>query len=140
VFPWGHLGRSGERSRHANDPAKADPVRQAQGWHQCLRGSVHSVAGARPRNEVTSTSHLHRLKLPAAPDSSSGSFNHASHRRLQKRGGALWHEVQSTSTRPCWPTHPEDLVVSRTGFVQPFDRVCIELKACGANDFVELRQ
>ena len=33
-----------------------------------------------------------------------------------------------------------DLVVSRTGFVQPFDRVCIELKARGANDFVELRK
>jgi S1-C subfamily serine protease len=31
-------------------------------------------------------------------------------------------------------------LVSRTGVVQPFDRVCIELKACGANDFVELRQ
>ena len=34
----------------------------------------------------------------------------------------------------------EDSGVSRTGFIQPFDRVCIELKACGANDFVELRK
>jgi hypothetical protein len=31
-------------------------------------------------------------------------------------------------------------VVSRIGFVQPFDRVCIELKAGGANDFIELRK
>ena len=40
-----------------------------------------------------------------------------------------------------WPllaNTPEDSVVSRTGFVQKFDRVCIELKARGANDFVEL--
>ena len=34
----------------------------------------------------------------------------------------------------------EDSVVSCTGFVQPFDRVCVELKARGANDFVELRK
>ena len=41
---------------------------------------------------------------------------------------------------PLLANTPEDSVVSRTGFVQPFDRVCIELKACGANDFVELRK
>jgi hypothetical protein len=35
---------------------------------------------------------------------------------------------------------PEDSVVSRTGFVQPFDRVCIKLEARGAHDFVELRK
>jgi hypothetical protein len=35
---------------------------------------------------------------------------------------------------------PEDSFVSRTGFVQPFDRVCIELKARGADDFVELHK
>jgi PPP family 3-phenylpropionic acid transporter len=35
---------------------------------------------------------------------------------------------------------PEDSVFSRTGFVQPSDRVCIELKACGVNNFVELRK
>jgi hypothetical protein len=33
-----------------------------------------------------------------------------------------------------------DTFVSCAGFVQPFDRVCIELEARGANDFVELRQ
>jgi hypothetical protein len=27
-----------------------------------------------------------------------------------------------------------------TRFVQPFDRVCIELEACAANDFGELRK
>ena len=32
----------------------------------------------------------------------------------------------------------QDSVVSPAGFVQPFDRVCIELKARGAHDFVEL--
>jgi hypothetical protein len=36
--------------------------------------------------------------------------------------------------------HIEDSVVSRTGFVQLLDRVCIELKMRGANDFVELRK
>jgi hypothetical protein len=36
--------------------------------------------------------------------------------------------------------HIADSVVSRTGFVQLFNRVCVELKARGANDFVELRK
>jgi hypothetical protein len=34
---------------------------------------------------------------------------------------------------------PEDSFVSRAGFVQPVDRVCIELEAHGANDLVELQ-
>ena len=41
---------------------------------------------------------------------------------------------------PLLANTPEDSVVSRTGFVQPFNRVCIELEACAANDFVELRK
>jgi hypothetical protein len=32
----------------------------------------------------------------------------------------------------------QDSVVSPAGFVQPFDSVCIELKARGAHDFLEL--
>jgi hypothetical protein len=87
------------------------------------------------RNDISDP---HRLKFPTAPVFSSGQFNRSSHRPLQRRPGeALWHELQLFYS-PSFANTPEDSVVSRTGFVQPFDRVCIELKARGANDFVEL--
>ena len=57
---------------------------------------------------------------------------------LQK---VLWHELQFIYVNsPLLTNAPEDSVFSRTGFVQPPDRVCIELKACGANNFVKLRK
>ena len=59
---------------------------------------------------------------------------------LQKRTGRRCGMSYNYLYSPLLANTPEDSVVSRTGFVQPFDRVCIELKARGANDFVELRK
>jgi hypothetical protein len=57
-------------------------VHPAQGRHQRVCRSFHSMHGARFGNWITSISHAHHLKLPTAPASSSGFCNNGGERRL----------------------------------------------------------